>query len=272
MLPTTTENAIACSTPLSGLGAYAHGLKQRAQQHHCIGYGIFRVNMEAVARMRREYSRRIRPITTLPILVKAAALAVAQVPQANSILFKRWYGHRVVRFRDVDVNVPITRLVGGTPLTFLVIVRRADRKQLGEIQAQLEHALKCPPEQVPEIGRITKAGRLPRLGWRIYHWLMTRSPTFYVKNGGTCGLTVMNESWGDQFFPIGPTTCVFSVGGTRDEPVVKAGAIEVQRTAHVCLGADNYVLTGPQAAEVARAFQTMLQEPHFIEHELNESK
>jgi len=264
-------NAIASSTTLSGLTAYAHGLKQRAQRHHCIGYGVFRVDVEPLARARREYSRRVRPITTLPILVKAAALAVAQVPQANSILFKRWFGHRVVRFRDVDVNVPITRPVGGVPLTFLVIVRRADRKTLSEIQGELEHALKSPPEEVPEIGRIAKAGRLPRLGWRIYHWLMTRSPTFYVRNGGTCGLTMMNEPWGDQFFPIGPTTCVFSVGGTREEAVVRSGTISVQRMAHVCLGADNYVLTGPQAAAVARAFQTLLQEPHFIEEELVES-
>jgi pyruvate/2-oxoglutarate dehydrogenase complex dihydrolipoamide acyltransferase (E2) component len=93
-----------------------------------------------------------------------------------------------------------------------------------------------------------------------------------VKNGGTCALTVMNESWGDQFFPIGPTTCVFSLGGTRDEAVVKGGAVEVQRMAHVCLGADNYVLSGPQAAAVARAFQSLLQEPRFIQKELNESR
>jgi pyruvate/2-oxoglutarate dehydrogenase complex dihydrolipoamide acyltransferase (E2) component len=100
---------------------------------------------------------------------------------------------------------------------------------------------------------------------------MTRSPTFYVKNGGTCALTVMNEPWGDQFFPIGPTTCVFSIGGTRAEPVVTAGSIEVRRMAHICLGADNYVMSGPQAAAVARAFQILLQEPLFIQTEMDAS-
>jgi pyruvate/2-oxoglutarate dehydrogenase complex dihydrolipoamide acyltransferase (E2) component len=265
----TTDNSIAQSTPLTGLGAYVHGLKQRAQRHHCVGYGVFRADVEQMGRLRREYSRRIRPITTLPILVKATALAVSRVPQANSILFKHWFGHRIVRFTDVDVNVPITRLAHGEPVTFLVIVRKANEKSLAEIQAQLEHALKSPPEQVAEIGRITRALRLPRLGWWVYHWLMTRSPTFYVKNGGTCALTVMNESWGDQFFPIGPTTCVFSVGGTRDEAVVQEGGIVVRRLAHVCLGADNYVLSGPQAAAVAHAFQTLLQQPDFIQTELD---
>jgi len=265
----TTENSIAHSAPLSGLGAYAHGLKQRAQRHHCVGYGVFRVDVEAMGRLRREYARRVRPITSLPILVKATALAVAQVPQANSILFKRWFGHRVVRFSQVDVNVPLTRLVDGEPLTFLVIVRDANRKTLAEIQAQLQHALESPPDQVPEIARLTQAVRFPRLGWRIYHWLMTRSPSFYVKNGGTCALTVINESWGDHFFPIGPTTCVFSVGGPRPEAVVENDAVVVRRMAHVCLGADNYVLSGIQAAAVARAFQTLLQEPKFIQTELD---
>lgn len=267
----TTDNSIAQSTALTGMAAYVHGLKQRAQRHHCVGYGVFRADVEELARLRREYSRRIRPITTLPILVKATALAVAQVPQANSILFKTWFGHRIVRFADVDVNVPITRVANGEPLTFLVIVRRANLKTLTEIQEQLERALKSPLEEVAEIRKITTALRLPRLGWWIYHLLMTRSPTFYVKNGGTCALTVMNESWGDQFFPIGPTTCVFSIGGTRAEPVVTGGAIAVRRMAHVCLGADNYVLSGPQAAAVARAFQTLLQEPHFVQTEMEAS-
>jgi pyruvate/2-oxoglutarate dehydrogenase complex dihydrolipoamide acyltransferase (E2) component len=267
----TTDNPIAQSTPLTGIGAYVHGLKRRAQRHHCVGYGIFRANVEELGRLRRAYSQRVRPITTLPILVKATALAVAQVPQANSVLFKRWFGHRVVRFTDVDVNVPITRLVRDEAVTFLVIVRKANEKTLAEIQDQLEHALKSPPEQVAEIGRITKASRLPRLGWWVYHWLMTRSPAFYVKNGGTCGLTVMNESWGDQFFPIGPTTCVFSVGGTRAEAVVRDEQVVVQRMAHVCLGADNYVLSGPQAATLARAFQNLLEVPRFIQAEMDAS-
>jgi len=263
-----TDNSIAQSAPVSGLAAYAHGLKQRAQRHHCVGYGVFRVNVEEMTRLRREYSRRVKPITSLPILVKATALAVAQVPQANTILFKSWFGHRMVRFTDVDVNVPVTRSIDGELLTFLVIVRKANRKTLGEIQDQLKHVLESPPDQVAEITRLTTAARFPRLGWWLYHWLMTRSPAFYVKNGGTCALTVMNESWGDHFFPIGPTTCVFSVSGPRPEAVVEDNEIVVRRMVHVCLGADNYVMSGPQAAAVARAFQALLQEPKFIQEEL----
>jgi pyruvate/2-oxoglutarate dehydrogenase complex dihydrolipoamide acyltransferase (E2) component len=265
----TTENSIAQSAPVTGLGAYGHGLKQRAQRHHCVGYGVFRANVEEMVRLRREYSRRVRPITNLPILVKAVALAVARVPQANTILFKSWFGHRIVRFTDVDVNVPITRSVAGESVTFLVIVRKANQKTLAEIQEQLQRALKNPPERVAELVRITRASRLPRLGWRLYHWLMTRSPTFYVKNGGTCALTVINESWGDHFFPIGPTTCVFSVGGPRAEAVVEEDRIVVRRMVHVCLGADNYVMSGTQAAAVARTFQALLQEPRFIRAELD---
>jgi pyruvate/2-oxoglutarate dehydrogenase complex dihydrolipoamide acyltransferase (E2) component len=267
----TADNTIAQSTPVNGLAAYAHGLKQRAKRHHCIGYGVFRADVEEMGRLRREYSRRIRPITTLPILIKAVALAVAQVPLANSVLFRRWVGYRIVRFSDVDVNVPVTRNVGGAPLTFLVIVRKANEKSLAEIQDQLERALRSPPEEVAEIARITRAARLSRLGWWLYHWLMTRSPAFYVRNGGTCALTVMNEPWGDQFFPIGPTTCLFSVGGTRPEAVVEGDRVVVRRMAHVCLGADNYVMPGIQAAEVARAFRTLVQDPRFIRKELEGS-
>jgi pyruvate/2-oxoglutarate dehydrogenase complex dihydrolipoamide acyltransferase (E2) component len=262
------DNAIVQSTPVAGMLAYVHGLKQRAKRHHCVGYGVFRANVEELGRLRREYSRRIRPITTLPILVKATALAVAMVPEANSVLFKALLGHRVVRFADVDVNVPVTRLLDGELVTFLVIVRRANLKTLAEIQDQLQHALQAPPAEVPEIERVRKARRFPRLGWRLYHWLMTRSPRFYARNGGTCALTVMNESWGDVFFPIGPTTCVLSVGGTRAEAVVEGDRIVARRVMHICLAADNYVLSGPQGAAVAKAFQAALQDPRFIRAEL----
>src|SRR6185369_3705382 len=96
--------------------------KQRAQTHHCIGYGTFQVEVERLSALRKRYSREVRPITALPILVKATALAIERNPEANAILFRNLLGYRIVSFDRADVNLPVTRTIDGAPFTFLATV------------------------------------------------------------------------------------------------------------------------------------------------------
>ena len=95
--------------PLRGHEAFVYGFKRRAQTHHCLGYGTFSVDVSGLQDIRKAYCRAVAPITNVAVYVKAVALAMARHPEANAILFKRWYGFRIVRFDRVDVNVPITR-------------------------------------------------------------------------------------------------------------------------------------------------------------------
>ena len=61
---------------LAGTEAYVWAFKQRAQVHHCIGYGTFQVELDRVSRLRKRYAREVRAITLLPVvLVSSASVA-----------------------------------------------------------------------------------------------------------------------------------------------------------------------------------------------------
>ena len=264
----TAPARIEKSRPLVGVEAYVWAFKRRSQVHHCIGYGTFRVEVDRLSALRKRYAREVRPITALPILVKATALAIEHNPEANAILFKKILGYRVVSFDRADVNLPVTRMLDGAPFTFLLTVRGAAHKSLAEIQHEISETQRCPAANLPQLQRINRFARLPLWLARLFHAGMTRSPALYLKNAGTCGLTVLDASWGDNFFPIGPISAVFSVGGVRPEPVVRDGQIVVRRMMNVCLGVDNYVVTGPVGAKLSLDFKNLLESGSFIEDEL----
>jgi pyruvate/2-oxoglutarate dehydrogenase complex dihydrolipoamide acyltransferase (E2) component len=265
-------NRIVESIPVRGQRAYIYAFKARAKHHHCPGYGTFSVEMETLERLRKEYSRRVRPITYVPLYVKATALAVQRNPEANSILFRTLFGLRIVRFERVDVNLPITRRLDGEWTTFIATVRDAPHKSLAEIQAELAYHERCAPEESFYIRRIRQFSRMPLWLAQLVHARMTWDPAFYTGNVGTCGLTLAEGDWFEHGFPIGPTTAIFGMGGARREPVVRGEAILPARVLKACLMVDNYVVSGLAGARLIRDFKELLETGSFVREELDASK
>jgi pyruvate/2-oxoglutarate dehydrogenase complex dihydrolipoamide acyltransferase (E2) component len=257
------------SERMTSLETYMYGLKQRAHQHHDLVFGTFPVELTRLTTLRRRYSKEVRPVTLLPLFLKAIALSVQQNPAANRILFKRFpFGLRIVRFKGVDVNLPITRKLGDETVTFIGTLRDVDRMTVAQIQDELARLQKGPATDSPYIQKIIKLKKAPPFVARVFHWLMTRSPAFYLKNAGTCSLTVLEGMRGDYFFSSGPTTSLFCLGGIGDEPVVRDGQVVVRRIAKVALGLDNYVISGLEGLKLARTFQELCEAGSFVEEEL----
>jgi pyruvate/2-oxoglutarate dehydrogenase complex dihydrolipoamide acyltransferase (E2) component len=266
-------NPIAQQQTLRGESAYLYGLKSRALRHHCLGYGTFSVDLDALEPLRKEYSRRIRPITYLPLYVKATALAIRRNPEANAILFRKLFGMRIVRFEQVDVNLPITRKVGDRRITFIGTVRNAPAKSLAQIQEELTAYQRCPPEESFAIQRFLRFDRMPLWLARLIHWWMTCSPKFYIRNVGTCGLTLVEGGdWYEHLFPIAPTSVVFGIGAARREPMVRGDGIVIGRVLKCVLMADNFVISGLLGARLARDFKELLESGSFITEELRQAK
>ena len=264
-------NRIRHRQTVRGEQAYVYGLNARAQRHHCLGYGTFAVDLENLEALRKEYSRRIRPITYLPLYVKATALAVQRNPEANAILFRKWFGLRIVQFEQVDVSLPITRKVEGRWLTFIGTVRNAAAKSLAAIQDELTAYQRCPPQESFAIRRLLRFARMPLWLAQLIHWRMTRSPAFYVRNVGTCGLTLVDGGdWFEHLFPIAPTSVVFGIGAARREPVVRGDAVAVGRVLKCALMVDNFVVSGLTGARLAKDFKELLEEGAFLHAELQE--
>jgi len=267
MAPQDLANRICRDQTVRGEQAYLYCLKARAQRHHCLGYGTFSVDLACLERHRKQYSRLVRPITYVPLYVKATALAVQRNPEANGMLFKKPFGLRIVQFERVDVDLPITRMLADRPITFLGTVRNAAAKSLAEIQDELLEYQRGLLQESSAIRRLLRFGRMPLWVARLAHWRMTRSPSHYIRNFGTCGVTFLEGEGGEYFFPIAPRTAVFGVGAARAEAVVRGGEIVVGRVLRCSLMVDNYVVSGLTGARLVTDFKELLESGSIITEE-----
>lgn len=259
------------SKPLSAIETYMHGLKARSHLHHCHGHALFPVDLTELGTMRKRYCKAVRPVTLTPFFIKAVALAIRANPSANKILFQRFpFRRRIVQFDVIDVNIPVTRDVNGERITFIGTIRGADKLSIAEIQDELLHLHRDPPEQSSYLQKIEKLKNASTFAVKLYHWLMARSPDFYLKNAGTCGLIPLDAMPGGHFFPIGPTTAMFGVGGIGDQVVARDGEPVVRRILQVALSLDNYVVSGPEGLELSLTFQELLETCSFVKDELDQ--
>jgi pyruvate/2-oxoglutarate dehydrogenase complex dihydrolipoamide acyltransferase (E2) component len=260
------------SNPLTSVETYMYGLKSRANLHHCLGNGLFPVDATELCTVRKQYSRQVRPVTLTPFFVKAVALTIRANPCANRILFQRFpFRRRIANFDVIDVNVPVTRMIHGLQTTFIGTIRGADKLTLAEIQDELTRLQRDPPEKLPILQKMAKLKNASPIAVSLYHWLIGRSPAFYLKNAGTCGVVLLDAMPGGNFFPIGPTTAMFGIGGIGDQVVARNGVPVVQRTLQVSLSLDNYVVSGPQGLELSLYFQQLLESCDFVKTELHQT-
>jgi pyruvate/2-oxoglutarate dehydrogenase complex dihydrolipoamide acyltransferase (E2) component len=260
------------SNPLTSVETYMYGLKSRANLDHCLGNGMFPVDATELCAVRKQYSKQVRAVTLTPFFVKAVALTIRANPCANRILFQRFpFRRRIANFDVIDVNVPVTRLLDGVQTTFIGTIRGADKLTLAEIQDELTRLQREPPEELPILRKMAKLRNASPIAVSFYHWLIARSPAFYLKNAGTCGVVLLDAMPGGAFFPLGPTTAMFGIGGIGDQVVARNGVPVVRRTLQVSLSLDNYVVSGPEGLKLSLFFQQLLESCDFVKSELRET-
>ena len=169
--------------------------------------------------------------TLTDFVVRAAALALRQVPQANST----WADGAVRVYDRVDIAVAVN-----TPKGLITpIVRAADRKDLGTI-ARETRAL------------VTRArnGCLKREEYT--------GGTFTVSNLGMYGV----ESLYAIVNP--PQSCILGVGAAMKRPVVVGNAVRVGTVMACTLSADHRAIDGAVGAELLAALRASIEQPELL--------
>ncbi len=169
--------------------------------------------------------------TLTDFVVRAAALALRQVPQANST----WADGAVRVYDTVDIAVAVNTPKG----VITPIVRAADRKDLGTI-ARETRAL------------VTRArdGSLKREEYT--------GGTFTVSNLGMYGV----ESLYAIVNP--PQSCILGVGAAVTRPVVVGNAVTVGTVMACTLSADHRTIDGVVGAELLAALRTFIEQPGLM--------
>ncbi|ATC24724.1 pyruvate dehydrogenase complex dihydrolipoamide acetyltransferase [Caulobacter vibrioides] len=162
------------------------------------------------------------------IVIKAAAVALKQVPEANA----SYTPEGIAMHHHADIAVAVA--VDGGLIT--PIIRKAETKGLAQISAEMK-----------DLAQRAKDKKLKPEEFQ--------GGTFSISNLGMFGIksfaSIINE----------PQGAIMSVGAGEQRPVVKNGEIKVATVMTVTLTCDHRVVDGSVGAKFLAAFKPLIEEP-----------
>jgi len=187
-------------------------------------------NIDRLLQLRQEINakREKDKISVNDFVIKAAALALKQVPAANA----SWTDSAVRLYQAADISVAVAT-PGGliTP-----IVRGADSKSLSAISAEMK-----------DLAARARDGKLKPEEFQ--------GGTFSVSNLGMYGIrefaAVINP----------PQGAILAVGAGEQRPIVKDNALAIATMMSCTLSVDHRVVDGAIGAEYFAAFKKLIEDP-----------
>ena len=189
--------------------------------------------MDAAMRLRAVVNERESDpgLTLTDFIVRAAALALREVPAANS----SWSEGAVRLYDSADIAVAVD-----TPQGLITpIIRQADGKDLRAISRELK-ALSARARE----GALT--------------------PEEYT--GGTFTISNLGMYGVDSLYAIvnPPQSCILGVGAARPQPIVSDGGVAVATTAAFTLSADHRAIDGATGARLLASIRAFMEEPALL--------
>ena len=161
-------------------------------------------------------------------VIRAAALALRQVPEANAAFDPSG----LVFFEQADISVAVA-----TPAGLITpIVKAADGKGLAQISTEMK-----------TLAGKARDGKLKPEEYQ--------GGTFSISNLGMFGVK--------QFEAVinPPQGCILAVGAGEQRPVVKEGALSVATVMSCTLSVDHRVVDGAVGAQFLAAFKKLIEDP-----------
>lgn len=162
------------------------------------------------------------------LVIKAVAASLKKHPAINS----SWLGDKIRVNHHVHIGVAVAVEDG----LLVPVVRNADQKGLATINAE-----------VKTLAEKAKNKKLQPAEWE--------GNTFTISNLGMFGI--------EEFTAIvnPPDSCILAVGGIKQVPVVKNGAVVPGNVMKVTLSCDHRVVDGATGAAFLQTFKGLLENP-----------
>ena len=167
-------------------------------------------------------------ISVNDLVIKAVALALKEVPEANS----SWSDDAILLYNNVDVSVAVA--VDGGLLT--PIVKNADQKSITAISSEMKSLVAK-----------AKAGKLQPEEFQ--------GGGFSISNLGMFGI--------DSFQAIvnPPQSCILAVGAGKEKPVIENGEFSAATVMNVTLSCDHRSVDGAVGANFLQALAKFIENP-----------
>jgi pyruvate dehydrogenase E2 component (dihydrolipoamide acetyltransferase) len=167
-------------------------------------------------------------ISVNDLIIKATAMALKKVPEANS----SWSDEAILIYNNVDISMAVA-IDGGliTP-----IIKNADQKSIQAISKESKQLAKKARE-----GKLTPEE--------------FQGGTFSISNLGMFGI--------DNFSAIvnPPQSCILAVARAVEKPIVEHGQIKIGHMMNVTLSCDHRVVDGAIGAEFLKALRRYIEHP-----------
>jgi pyruvate dehydrogenase E2 component (dihydrolipoamide acetyltransferase) len=167
-------------------------------------------------------------ISVNDLIIKATAMALKKVPEANS----SWSEDATIIYNNIDISMAVA-IDGGliTP-----IIKNADQKTIQQIS-----------KEAKSLAKKARDGKLAPEEFQ--------GGTFSISNLGMFGI--------DNFSAIinPPQSCILAVSRTVEKPVVDHGQIKIGHTMNITLSADHRVVDGAVGAEFLKALRRYIEHP-----------
>ena len=167
-------------------------------------------------------------ISVNDLIIKATAMALKKVPQANS----SWTEEATLIYNNIDISMAVA-IDGGlvTP-----IIRNADQKSIQQIS-----------KEAKELAKKARDGKLTLEEFQ--------GGTFSISNLGMFGI--------DNFSAIinPPQSAILAISRGVEKPIVENSQIKIGHVMNVSLSADHRVIDGAVAAEFLKALRRYIEHP-----------
>ncbi len=191
------------------------------------------IQLDALMAFRADLNAQLAPrgvkLSVNDFIIKACALALQQVPEANAV----WAGDKVFQLKPSDVAVAVA-IEGGL---FTPVLKDAEKKSLSALSAEMKD--------------LAARARDRKLAPHEY-----QGGSFAISNLGMFGI--------DNFDAVinPPHGAILAVGAGVKKPVVdKDGAIGIATVMSVTLSVDHRVIDGALGAQLLSAIKDNLEAP-----------
>ncbi|SDK66449.1 pyruvate dehydrogenase complex dihydrolipoamide acetyltransferase [Paracoccus chinensis] len=161
-------------------------------------------------------------------IIKACALALQQVPDANAV----WAGDRIIKLKPSDVAVAVA-IEGGL---FTPVLKDADKKTLSALSTEMKD--------------LATRAKTKKLAPHEY-----QGGSFAISNLGMFGI----ENFDAVINP--PHGAILAVGAGIQTPVVENGEVVVRNVMSMTLSVDHRVIDGALGAQLLDAIVNHLENP-----------
>ena len=191
------------------------------------------INLDALMKFRSQLNKQLEArgvkLSVNDFIIKACALALQQVPEANAV----WAGDRTLKFTKSDVAVAVA-IEGGL---FTPVLRDSEIKSLSTLSTEMKD--------------LATRARDRKLAPHEY-----QGGSFAISNLGMLGI--------DNFDAIinPPHSAILAVGAGTKKPIVGAdGELTVATVMSTTLSVDHRVIDGALAADLLNAIKDNLENP-----------